>query len=158
MSIVDNILRREGSEFTNRKSDRGGATKFGITQTAWDDHFVHVDIQDINSAQAREFYERIHIAPFNWIIDEPLKDLVVDCGVNHGVSRATKWLQEVAKVEIDGIIGEQTKHAVNTKKDLYKPLLKLRFRYYAFIASDQLPADPDLPNLRGWINRALEFI
>lgn len=36
--IVDDILRREGSTFTDRPNDRGGPTKYGVTQTAWDDY------------------------------------------------------------------------------------------------------------------------
>jgi lysozyme family protein len=166
--IVDAIIRREGGDqYTDRPSDRGGPTKFGITQRAWNHYlstFIPVigypmHVRDLTLEKAREFYEREHVAPFAWIADDSLRELAIDSSVNHGRGRATKWLQQSAKVTLDGVIGPKTRAAVNTRPGaVYVALLRLRFAFYALIASDQLPADPDLPNLRGWINRACEFI
>ena len=167
--IIDRIIEREGGDrFTDRPSDRGGPTKFGITQRAWVEHRTRRPmttrnlpdhVRDITLQHARAFYFVEHAAPFAFIYDDQLRELVIDCSVNHGKLRATKWLQEVAGVVADGVIGPVTKPAVNMRPyNTYAELLRRRFKFYAQIASDQLPADPDLPNLRGWINRACEFI
>jgi lysozyme family protein len=169
--IIDEIIRREGGDqFTDRPSDRGGPTKYGITQKAWDDYLnahgyardatLPPFVRDIDRTAARHFYFAMHVTPFVWIVDDALRELVVDCSVNHGRTRATRWLQLAAGVEPDGVIGPKTRAAANTSSahELYVDILRRRFRFYALIASDQLPADPDLPNLRGWIARACEFI
>jgi lysozyme family protein len=167
-NIIDDILRREGSSFTDHPNDRGGPTRFGITQKAWmpyklanKTHYrsLPLNVKDLTREQAVEFYRAMHVAPFEWIKDQELLALVVDCGVNHGVVRATKWLQLAAGCEVDGIIGPITRAAVNTAPRLvYVEVLRQRLRFYAKIATDQLPNDPDLPFLRGWINRACEFL
>src|SRR5690606_41674791 len=38
--IIDDIIRREGTAYTEHPSDRGGATKYGITQSTWDDYWM----------------------------------------------------------------------------------------------------------------------
>lgn len=164
--IIDRIIEREGGDkYTDRPSDRGGPTKFGVTQRAWREYRArHAEplpehVRDLTLEHARQFYWIEHVAPFEWIADDALRELAVDCSVNHGRTRATKWLQEAAGVVADGAIGPKTRAAVNTKASVvYAKLLRRRFKFYAEIASDQLPADPDLPNLRGWISRGCEFI
>ena len=175
--IIDAILRREGSAYTNRKSDRGGPTKYGITQKSWEPHrdrlakrgdWPSLHVCDLTESEARLFYISEHVAPFAWLKDDNLRELLVDCSVNHGTRRATIWLQQAAGVKADGVIGPVTRAAVKPRAEtfgdysnhlrLHRDVLRTRFKFYATIASDQLPADPDLPNLRGWINRACEFI
>lgn len=163
--ILNDILRREGSEFTDRPSDRGGPTKFGITQSSWDDYrltrpALPVSVRDIDRMDAERFYLNEYIKPLEWLEAERLHALMVDCAVNHGKHRAVSWLQEIVGVKVDGIDGERTIRATKlwSPRELYAALLRRRFNFYAEIASDQLPADPDLPNLRGWISRATEFI
>lgn len=167
--IIDRILEREGEAFTNRPSDRGGPTKFGITQRAWSEYLelgrppvitaaLPRHVRDIAEHNARDFYRAMHVEPFAWVECNSVRELVIDCSVNHGRGRAIRWLQAAADVAPDGAIGPMTRAAVNLPVvPVYARLLSTRFKFYAQIASDQ-PNDPDLPNLRGWINRACEFI
>lgn len=166
-SIINEILRREGwGKYTNRPSDRGGPTKWGITQKAWSDYIGRPatidDVKSITDYQARRFYrtEYIEGPNFDRIVNPLLQEFVIDCGVNHGVSRAARWLQQVIGVKADGRVGPVTLSRVNSVHPAATllRLIGVRQRFYAQIASDQLPADPDLPNLRGWINRAAEFL
>ena len=171
--IITEILRREGSEYTNRANDRGGPTKFGITQRSWTGYFsthtgqLPIQVKDLTEAQARQFYRDEYIGPLAWIVDDEIKGLAVDCAVNHGLGRAVMWLQEIVGTPIDGKIGPRTRAAINgtvpdvdytpAYRKIYRDLLRKRFKFYAEIVTDQRN-DPDLPNLRGWINRACEFI
>ncbi len=160
--IIDGILRREGSTFTDRSDDRGGSTKYGITQRTWDEYrnrFTDepTSVADITEPDARLFYSSMYVRPLSWIVEFGLRELVIDCAVNHGATRAVKWLQEAAGVKADGIIGPMTRAAVNTGSPfmLHADVLRTRLCFYA----DIVVSDPSqLSNLRGWINRACEFI
>lgn len=165
--IIDELIRREGGDkYTDRPSDRGGPTKFGVTQKAWDDYrqrhptlALPALVRNLDRTDAVDFYRAEHVEPFAWILYNDLLNLIVDCSVNHGKSRATKWLQEAARVQADGVIGPVTRAAVNAAPETaYQRVLVRRFQFYALIVTDQGPNDPDLPNLRGWINRACEFV
>ena len=162
MSIVDDILRREGSAFTDHPADRGGPTRYGITQTAWQDYRARhpgrtlvEHVRDLNEATAREFYQVEYVGPFAWLSAD-LRALVVDCAVNHGKRRAILWLQEAADVDADGVIGPQTRAAVIARTStVYRRVLSLRLQFYAtIVARDTSQA----VFLRGWINRACEFV
>lgn len=163
--IVNNLLRREGGlVFTNRADDRGGPTFAGVTQGAWDDYrrrwqvLGPASVKDLNEATVRAFYQRTHVDPLMGLDDYSLADLVADATVQHG-SRGIKWLQSAVGAITDGLMGGRTTQLANMRPAAaYAAVLTMRLRFYATIATDQLPADPDAPNLRGWINRVCEFI
>jgi lysozyme family protein len=165
--IIDEIIRREGgSAFTNDPVDRGGATKYGITQRAWDDYLrkwqqhttdrLPREVQSLKHHHAVGFYRSEHVTPMLWIEDTDLRHLVIDCAVNHGPGRARRWLQEAAGVKVDGLIGPVTRGAVNDQPDVaYRNMLHLRIAFFGSIVVN----DPtQLRFLRGWLNRACEFI
>lgn len=170
MDTITRILEREGwGQVTNKASDRGGLTKYGITQTSWTAYRAKhgtgvgpLSVADLTEEQARDFYFTEHVADprFDLITDDYVQDFIVDCGVNHGTPRASRWLQEAVGVQQDGAVGPKTLERVNAAEpvSLLLKLISIRVKFYAQIASDQLPADPDLPNLRGWTNRVASFI
>lgn len=168
--IIDNIIRREGG-FSDHPNDRGGRTKYGVTQRTWNAYRAKHDpllspssVRNIDVNDARQVYRTMYVEPLAWIEDEALLDLAADCAVNHGMHRATRWLQRAAGVEEDGIIGPVTRSGVNSEPDwCYTELLKIRLRFYVEIATDEfdkleLAEDSDLVFLMGWINRLAEFI
>lgn len=167
MDIIERTMRREGwDKYTNRGSDRGGPTKWGITQKAWSDYIGRTatvgEIKAITEQQAREFYFEVYMRKprFDLIVHPFLREFVFDCGVNHGTRRAAQWMQSAIKVVVDGNAGPVTLKKVNVTPWMatFLRMVAIRQRFYAKIASDQLPTDPDLPNLQGWINRAAEFL
>lgn len=170
VAIVTDILRREGGDkFTDRPDDRGGPTKFGITQSAWDSYAAkHPDrvgtrlVQGLTEPMAREFYAVEHVAPFAArLTDAALVGLMVDCSVNHGHQRAVRWLQSAVGVVVDGKMGPHTAGLANKNPGAYADVLRTRLRFYARIATDQRDkpgGDPDAWALPGWINRACEFV
>ena len=173
--IISGVLEREGSKFTDDPADRGGPTKFGITLKSWREHIGNPfatanDLKVINEHQARSFYRtRYIIRPnFDRIENEHLQELVVDAGVHHGTRRAAKWLQRVAGVRQDGIIGDITLGAVNAvdPRSLYLRIVAYRMRLFGRLVS----RDPELAKAReagfnlqakfmsGWANRACDFL
>jgi lysozyme family protein len=172
--IIDAVLRREGSSFTNDPKDRGGATKYGITQKAWN-VFLNAkldrrpypgDVELLKEEHAREFYQTEYCDKFAWVASSKLRALVIDCAINHGTYRTVRWVQIASGLPDDGIVGPQTRAAFEAPRTfgeyvrhdtVYAAVLKTRFQFYAQIATDQAN-DPDVRFLRGWIARACEFI
>ena len=163
--LIDGILAREGETFTNDPADRGGATRFGITQGAWDEYikvpgrvFRALHVAQLTEDEAREFYRVCYVAPLAWIDDVHLRDLVIDSAVNCGADRTTKWLQRAAAcTAIDGVIGPETRKLVNSRdaRGLICAVVEQRVEHYINLVVAQ---PSQLKFLRGWWFRVKEFI
>ena len=160
--IIDDIIRREGG-FVDHPADKGGPTKYGITQdtlAGWRGRAVTADdVRGLSKNEAREIYRNIYIVKpgFDRIRSKRLMALVVDCAVNHGPATAARWLQDAARVPVDGYVGPVTIKAVNGAPvgELYRYVLAERCRHYGrIITRDQTQA----VFAAGWANRVAEFI
>lgn len=161
--IIDATLRREGfGEFTNRAEDRGGPTKWGITLNTYRRFRENATIDDLRALteeQARDIYWQDYVERpgFDRIVHPELRALMVDFGVTSGTVTAIKALQRALNVQADGINGVETRKALaGVDGDLvYASVLRQYFSHFAAI----VVKDPSqLVWLRGWINRANEFI
>lgn len=100
----DLLMINEGG-YVNDKHDKGGETKYGISARAYPD----LEIKNLTLDQAKGIYFRDY-----WLrckcdkIADALSVAVFDYAVNSGVKRAIKDLQKVLRVEVDGVIGNQT--------------------------------------------------
>lgn len=160
---IDDIIRREGAAYTDHPADRGGPTKWGITQATLAAYrkipVTPFDVAALTEADARATYAELFIRRprFDQIDDERLRALVIDCGVNHGVGRAAKWLQAVAGVPKDGVLGPVTMEAVNALPAtiLHRRIIALRIKFYGRLITD----DPKQAAFAaGWMARAAEFL
>lgn len=160
---IGDIIRREGSAYTNHPEDRGGPTRYGVTQatlSAWRKRQVTPDeVAALTEAEARAIYADVFMVQprFAEILDDRLRGLVVDCGVNHGPKTAAKFLQRAAGVKDDGVIGPATLAAVNgvDPAPLYWRVLAQRVKHYGRLITD----DPSQAKFAaGWMNRAAEFM
>jgi len=173
MEAIQRILPREGG-FVNDPLDPGGATNFGITQKTLSEWFSSIhggpmeatvaDVENLSVSDASKIYLEKYIKTVNlhYIPDQRLFELVVDCGVNHGVNRAIRWLQTALGVDADGKIGRETKLALESAGErpeyvdkLFNLILAARIRFYVNIA---VARPTQIKFLRGWMNRALGFL
>ena len=162
MTIIDELIRREGSAYTNHPEDRGGPTKFGITQATLSASrgrpVTPRDVELLEEVEARAIYERRYVQdPGFWRINSPaLRELIVDCGVNHGTTRAAKWLQSVVGAKPDGLVGRVTATLVNENppKQVFAKVLCTRLRFYEDLDDQPGQAKFDM----GWTNRCCEFV
>lgn len=162
--IVKRIIVREGgSRYTNHPADRGGPTKWGITQAAWAHYKGHEvepeDIKAITEPEAVAFYIDEYVVNPGFVnVEDPLlRELVVDCGVNHGTHRATQWLQQAVGASPDGIFGPKTLAAVAaaSPRAAFTQICAYRVRFYGRIVT----RDPSQSVFAaGWANRAAEFL
>lgn len=151
--ILDDLIRREGG-FVNNPADKGGPTKYGITQqtlSEWRGRPVTAgEVQQLTEQEAREIYTARYVAPFKRFAASPdLMGLIVDSAVQHGVGRVQGWLREIPS----------TDPAVN-----YREVLRRRIRFYGQLITRVLrDADKDgIPDntefAEGWMNRVSEFV
>jgi lysozyme family protein len=161
MSIIDDIIRREGSKYTNHPEDRGGPTKYGITletlRRATNPYATANDVASLTEQHARAIYADLYVKPFEWIDDEPLRELMVDCAVQHGVNRAVKFLQAAVGATVDGVVGEKTQAAYRFRPRVivYRRVLAERIKFYG----DIITHDPSQAVFAaGWMRRVAEFV
>lgn len=175
-ALITGILKREGWDtYTDHPADRGGPTKWGITLDslrAWrgDPTLGAADVQALTEAQASSYYEHVHIiAPgFDRVVDEHLRELLIDAGVNHGPRHPIKWAQWAAEVKQDGVLGPISLAAINAAAplELFLWVCAFRVRLYGRLTSQ----DSKLKAARasgyrlqaeftsGWCNRVAEFL
>lgn len=167
--LINDVLKREGG-FSNRAADRGGPTKYGITQGAlsrWLGRPASIDeVRQLDEATAREIYERdYYIAPRLDTLPEPVRPVVFDWAVNHGPRGAIATLQHVLNlagfgpVDEDGTLGPKTRNAATRAQSEMGPLfgnaiVDERENFYTARAA----ADPSQAIfLKGWQARAEDF-
>lgn len=161
--LIKDLLVVEGG-YVNNPDDKGGPTNFGITQATlahWRGHSVSADdVEDMKEEEAFDIYESEY-----WIkpricdlgLSPALEGMVFDAGVNHGVSRSVKFLQEAMGLTADGIIGRIT---IVTAKganpvELAAGFMAERVEYYgAIISNNHSQAQFAL----GWARRCKTFI
>lgn len=151
-TAVDIVLRHEGV-LSDDASDRGGLTKYGISQKAYPD----LDIRALTEEGAitlyrRDYWDRNRCDAMPWA---PAL-ATFDAGVNQGVRTAAVLLQRALGMAPDGIIGPVTLAAVRHAEtnDLLADYLSRRARRYAALAR----LVPDQRKfLRGWMKRLFQI-
>jgi lysozyme family protein len=161
--IITDVMKAEGwDKYTNRPNDRGGPTKWGITLKAWSAwrgrECTARDVMAITEPQARDFYEMEYvISPRFNLLPELLAPLLVDCGVNHGPSRAAKWLQRAVMATEDGVVGPKTINAVTAANPVatYIRVCAYRSSFYGKLVTDD-PTQAEFAH--GWANRNSKWL
>jgi lysozyme family protein len=106
--LIDEVIRKEGG-YVNHPADKGGPTKFGITQAVAIGHGYTGHMRDLPIALARRIYRRQYLEkPGFDKLPAPFDMLAFDAGVNSGPSRGAKWVQQGLGVKADGKIGPVT--------------------------------------------------
>ena len=112
----DLVMVNEGG-FVDNKLDPGGATNWGCTQAVWEKyigHTVTVDDmkaltkEDVKPLYKRNYWDAIH----GDALPSGLDYCLFDAAINSGVSRSSKWIQEIVGVFADGAIGNNTVAAI----------------------------------------------
>lgn len=163
--VIDDLIRREGDTYTNRPNDRGGPTKYGITQKTLSAYrgrqVTPEEVAALEEEEARTIYNLEYVKrPKFDLLPQALSELMIDSGVQHGQSRATRWLQAAAGLpaaQRDGVIGSVTLAAVSRvgENAAYRRVLASRCKFYGLIITlDHTQAE----NAAGWANRLAEFI
>lgn len=159
---IRRILKHEGG-FVNHPRDPGGATNKGVTigtlrrlgmDLDGDGDVDIADLRQLTTDDAVKVYKT-----FYW--DEVKADLlpsgvdytVADFAVNSGPRRAAQYLQRVAGVKADGVIGPKTLEAV-AKLDAEAVIRKVNAKRLAFMKRQET-----WPTFgRGWQRRVNDVL
>ncbi len=158
-SALKHVLEMEGG-FTDDPHDPGGPTNKGITLgrlASWRKVKLDTsnrssligDLKSISDSEVRAIYEAKYWRPAGCpLMPPPLAFFHFDAAVNHGVSGATKMLQEALGVDVDGEIGPETRG-----KYMAMPVLKI-LSLYAAIRRKRYRALPHFWRFgKGWLRR-----
>lgn len=126
--IIDDIIRREG-EFSDHPADKGGPTRWGITEAVARASGYAGDMRQLPRQYAEALYMRRYINEpgFNrvMLVSLPIAEEMIDTGVNMGTSLPGPWLQRVLNalnqqarifpdLVVDGQIGPATISALRS--------------------------------------------
>ncbi len=132
--IMSYIYAYEGG-FSDRKTDKGGRTNFGVTQNTFDDYNKKYnlplrDVKNITYDEAdKVYYNAFYKSSGADKIDDPLLALIhLDAAINHGVGNAKRFLKQSG--------------------DDFNKYYELRKTFY-----DSLNPTGQNENYNGWINR-----
>lgn len=112
------VLKHEGG-FVNHPKDPGGMTNLGVTKNSWERYLnrdvSEADMRALTPEIVKPFYKAMY---WDKIKGDELPSGVdyaaYDLAVNSGVGRAAKYLQEIAGVTADGIIGPKSLEAIKS--------------------------------------------
>lgn len=166
------ILGFEGG-YSNDPDDRGGRTKYGITEAVFRDSIrrklinpVSTDIRHMTQANAKtiylyDYWNKIHL---NEIVDQFIAAEIFDTAVNMGRTTATLICQRALNflgeaLEEDGIMGGLTIAALNRwcRKDsraLFICLNGFQFMRYVAIVKEN---ESQHKFARGWTKRVQSY-
>lgn len=110
------VLAHEGG-YVNDPRDPGGRTNLGVTQRAWEAFLnrsvTEAEMRKLTPPDVKAFYKAMY---WDRLKGDQLPAGVdyaaFDLAVNSGVNRAAKYLQDIAGVPADGIIGPKSMEAI----------------------------------------------
>lgn len=105
------LIGHEG-ELSNHPADKGGLTKFGISQRAYPSlNIASLTIDDAKKLYKTDYWDRAQCDR----LPPALAFQVFDGAVNSGIGTSIRWLQAAAGVAPDGVVGPLTIRAVGDK-------------------------------------------
>jgi lysozyme family protein len=115
-SCFEMVLKHEGG-FVNHPKDPGGMTNLGVTKSAWESYCnrssSEAEMRGLTPDIVKPLYKAMY---WDKIKGDQLPSGVdyaaYDLAVNSGVGRAAKYLQEIAGVPADGVIGPKSLEAI----------------------------------------------
>ncbi len=185
-------LKHEGG-FVNHPNDPGGATNMGITLRTFQQHGRDIngdgkidvaDLRAMTQADAKPIIKKFYwdVMRADLINNQDVAEIIVDHGVNAGLSRAAMMVQRILNrdfnhnLTVDGKIGPMTLAALNStnQAQFFAAYKTLREQYYRYLANDlkTIPiAEQQFfssflkvrPNekfksfINGWLNRVASF-
>lgn len=150
--LINTPAQRRAVGYVNDPLDTGGETKYGIAANAHTD----VDIKKLDWARAKDiFYRKYWLSGSCDKLSPRVGVLHFDCCVNHGVHRASIFLQRSVGVADDGQIGPITLNAaaqINSVR-LCELICGQRELFYHRIVKNN-PSQKRF--LNGWLSRCEE--
>lgn len=156
--IFDYLLKVEGG-YSNDKHDKGGKTKYGITEEEAREFEYKGNMQDLTMDFAKNIYLKKYYLgnKLDKVANDKVALSICDWAVNsgkNGIKNAQIAINQLtnANLDTDGIIGSKTLEALNTVDpeiflEVYHNLQRIYYR--SKVADDKTQEN----FLAGWLNR-----
>lgn len=141
--------QKKATGYVNDPADAGGETKFGVAKNA--NPALNIKALTWDDAKA-VYYKKYWLAASCDKLPPQVAIIVFDGAINHGVERASKFLQQAAGVEADGDVGPVTLAKISSipQNTLCNKIADLRVKFY----KDIVAAKPTQAKfLNGWLRR-----
>lgn len=155
--LIDTQAHRRACGYVNDPTDRGGETKYGISKRANPD----LDIANLDWEAAKRIYMKRYWFPGDCedIAQYGLPRLALlhfDGCVNHGVGRASVFLQKAVGANPDGDVGPETMQILSSVDELVTvdKICELRAQFYRDIVDSDASQQR---YLNGWMRRIDEI-
>lgn len=146
--VVEGALHSNGGQ-TNQHNDKGGLTRFGLSQK----YNPEIDVTKLTLESAvAHYYKKYYLTPRINLLPHYIQPAVFGAYVNAGVDESIKFLQISAGAAADGVIGSQTISHVagRTPSALLADFLSRRGADYSLTAASDCSQSG---YLRGWLRR-----
>lgn len=107
------LLQNEGG-YSNVAGDKGGKTRFGVTEAVARADGYLGDMKDFSEQRAKAIYLKRYWLPAFDSFTYDAAFQVFDGAVNSGLSQSVRWLQRTVGVADDGVLGPVTERAVTS--------------------------------------------
>lgn len=163
--VFEHILKVEGEKYTNHPSDRGGATKFGVTQRLLNEYLEvndapYMDVRFLSKPLAKDVYSQMKWKPalLDQVYNATHALIFFDQFINQHPHIVVERLQRSlnrclrhSRLKVDGILGPKTLEAFNRAgKSVMIDFIQESQVYYASIARSN---PSQLVFLVGWLKR-----
>ena len=158
--IFDYLLKVEGG-YSDDKHDKGGKTKYGITEEEARDFGYKGDMQDLTIDFAKNIYLKKYYLgnKLDKVVNDKVALSICDWAVNsgrNGTKNAQIAINQLtnANLDVDGIIGNKTLEALNAADP--EKFLEVYHNLQRIYYKGKVEADRTQERfLTGWLNRVL---
>ena len=158
--IFDHLLKVEGG-YSDDKHDKGGKTKYGITEEEARDFGYKGDMQDLTIDFAKNIYLKKYYLgnKLDKVVNDKVALSICDWAVNsgrNGTKNAQIAINQLtnANLDVDGIIGNKTLEALNAADP--EKFLEVYHNLQRIYYKGKVEADRTQERfLTGWLNRVL---
>ena len=156
--IFDHLLKVEGG-YSDDKHDKGGKTKYGITEEEARDFGYKGDMQDLTIDFAKNIYLKKYYLgnKLDKVVNDKVALSICDWAVNsgrNGTKNAQIAINQLtnANLDVDGIIGNKTLEAINSVDP--EKFLEVYHNLQRIYYKGKVEADRTQERfLTGWLNR-----
>lgn len=151
------VFGEEGG-YVNNPNDKGGATKYGVTQKTYDawlkrHNLAHQHVKELQMERAHKIYRGYWDAARCALAKPPLDLILFDTAINFGAGRAIEFLQKALNVKADKVFGPST-HDAFVASDSHKTLAESIVNQRVAYRHMRVKKDPTQKVfLKGWLNR-----
>jgi lysozyme family protein len=152
-AVAKTIRHEGGAAVTDDPTDKGGLTKYGISQRA----YPSVDIRNLTEEDAKEIYRRDYWDKVggNEIRSQAVAETLFDFAVNAGAKTSVRICQDVLDLPADGVVGGVTIRRLNEADAVHFIAAFALGKIARYVAICR--KNPEQKKfLYGWILRALE--